>query len=317
MEHGDKIYVAGHTGLVGSALMRRLQADGYTNLITRRSAELDLRRQSDVEAFFAAERPDYVFLAAARVGGILANDTYRAQFAYDNLMIAAIVIHAAHTAGVKKLVNLGSSCIYPREAQQPMREDALLTGPLEKTNEPYAVAKIAALKLCRYYHEQYGANFISAMPTNLYGPGDNFDLETSHVLPALIRKFHEAKQSGGPVVLWGDGSPRREFLYADDLADALLFLADNFGPEEIGEFANVGVGKDIPIKELADLVAEIVGYDGEIRWDTTKPNGTPRKLLDVSQMTTLGWEAATGLREGIRKTYTWFLSHEQGDTSGE
>ena len=307
MERSDTIYIAGHTGLVGSALLRRLEAEGYTNLLLRRSSELDLRRQSAVEEFFEAQLPEYVFLAAARVGGILANDTYRAQFAYDNLMIASNVIHAAYRIGVKKLVNLGSSCIYPGEARQPMTEDQLRTGPLEKTNEPYAIAKIAALKLCRYYHQQYGANFISAMPTNLYGPGDNFDLETSHVLPALIRKFHEAKTHGGPVVLWGDGSPRREFLYADDLADALVFLAQNYGPEDIGEFVNVGVGEDISIRELAELVADIVGYEGEVRWDTTKPNGTPRKLLDVSRMNSFGWHAKTPLREGIERAYRSYL----------
>lgn len=310
MNKEDRIYVAGHTGLVGSALLRRLQNAGYAYIVTRRSSGLDLRRQEDVEQFFEAERPEYVFLAAARVGGILANNTYRAQFAYDNLLIGANVIHASYQFGVKKLVNLGSSCIYPRLAEQPMREDSLLTGPLEQTNEPYAIAKIAALKLCRYYNEQYGTNFISVMPTNLFGPNDNFDLETSHVLPALVRKFHEATDSGGPVVLWGDGSPRREFLYADDLADAIVYLATRYDAADLGQVINVGVGEDIPIRELAELVAEIVGYEGPVEWDTTKPNGTPRKLLDVSRLHALGWRARMSLRDGIARTYEWFLRNE-------
>ena len=311
MNKSDKIYVAGHRGLVGSALMRRLEADGYTNIITRTHGELDLTRQADVEAFFEAERPQYVILAAARVGGIMANSTYKAEFIYENMMIAANIIGAAYKNGVEKLVNLGSSCIYPKHAPQPMAEEYLLTGELEPTNEPYAIAKIAAIKLCRYFNEQYGSNFISVMPTNLYGPNDNFDLETSHVLPALIRKFHEAREHGGPVTLWGDGSPMREFLYADDLADALLFLLENYDAEEIGEFVNIGTGADISIKELAGLIAETVGYRGEVEWDTSKPNGTPRKLLDVSRMNKLGWRANTGLREGIEKAYRWFLEQRE------
>jgi GDP-L-fucose synthase len=319
----DKIYLAGHRGLVGSAIYRELQRRGFENIITRTSADLDLRDQAATNAFFDAERPDYVFLAAAKVGGILANSTYKADFIYDNMMIAANAIHAAYQTGVKKLLNLGSSCIFPKMAPQPLREDSLLTGPLEPTNEPYAIAKIAAIKLCRYYNEQYGTNYVSIMPTNLYGPGDNFDLETSHVLPALIRKFHEAKVAGSSdaggggtpdpeVVLWGDGSPYREFLYSEDLADAAVTIMERFDADQLGEFVNVGTGEDLTIKELADLIAEVVGYDGPVRWDTSKPNGTPRKLLDVSRLKGLGWEPKTGLREGIETTYRWFLESHGG-----
>lgn len=308
MNKHSKIYIAGHRGLVGSALVRKLHHDGYTNLIVRTSKELDLRRQSDVEAFFDKERPEYVFLAAAKVGGILANSTYKAEFIYDNLMIAANVINASYKTGVKKLLNLGSSCIYPKLAPQPMKEEYLLTGPLEPTNEPYAVAKIAAIKLCRYYNEQYGTNFISVMPTNVYGPGDNFDLETSHVLPALIRKFHEAKVAGAKtVILWGTGEPYREFLCVEDLADACILLMEKCGYSDIGEFINIGSGEELRIRELASIVQSIVGFEGTITYDTTKPDGTPRKLLDVSRIKALGWNTKVGIDEGIRKTYEWYL----------
>jgi len=309
MDKASKIYVAGHRGLVGSALVKRLRETGYANLLLRTSAELDLRRQADVSAFFDRERPEYVFLAAAKVGGILANSTYKAEFIYDNIIIAANVIDASYKTGVKKLLNLGSSCIYPKHAPQPMKEQYLLTGTLEPTNEPYAVAKIAAIKLCRYYNEQYGTNLISVMPTNVYGPRDNFDLETSHVLPALIRKFHEAKAQGNPsVTIWGSGSPYREFLYVDDLADACIFLMERYGYREIGEFINIGTGRDQTIKEIALMVKGIVGYQGEITYDHSKPDGTPKKLLDVTRIHGLGWVARTGLDEGIRKTYEFYRS---------
>jgi len=303
-----KIYVAGHRGLVGSALVRKLQEQGYTNLVLKTSKELDLRRQADVDAFFAMEKPEYVFLAAAKVGGILANNTYKAEFIYDNIMIAANIINASHKFGVKKLLNLGSSCIYPKFAPQPMKEEHLLTGLLEPTNEPYAIAKIAAIKLCRYYNEQYGTNFVSVMPTNLYGPNDNFDLETSHVLPALIRKFHEAKLGGLPAVtLWGSGEPFREFLYVDDLADACFFLMDKHDFKEIGEFVNIGTGEDIKIKDVAQLIKQIVVFPGDIIHDLSKPDGTPRKLLDVSRLSNLGWKYLTSLEEGIRRTYASYV----------
>ena len=309
MDKASKIYVAGHRGLVGSALVKRLRETGYANLLLRTSAELDLRRQADVSAFFDRERPEYVFLAAAKVGGILANSTYKAEFIYDNIIIAANVIDASYKTGVKKLLNLGSSCIYPKHAPQPMKEQYLLTGTLEPTNEPYAVAKIAAIKLCRYYNEQYGTNLISVMPTNVYGPRDNFDLETSHVLPALIRKFHEAKAQGSPsVTIWGSGSPYREFLYVDDLADACIFLMERYDYREIGEFINIGTGRDQTIKEIALMVKGIVGYQGEITYDHSKPDGTPKKLLDVTRIHGLGWVARTGLDEGIRKTYEFYRS---------
>jgi GDP-L-fucose synthase len=308
MKREAKIYIAGHRGLVGSALVRKLQEQGFTNLILKTSKELDLRRQADVEMFFEHEKPEYVFLAAATVGGILANSTYKAEFIYDNILISANVINTSYKFGVKKLVNLGSSCIYPKLAPQPMKEEHLLTGPLEPTNEPYAIAKIAAIKLCRYYNEQYGTNFISVMPTNLYGPNDNYDLETSHVLPALIRKFHEAKIAHEPTVtLWGTGKPYREFLYVDDMADACVFLMDRYDYKDIGEFINIGTGKDVSIKELVEVIKKIVGYGGGIRHDLSKPDGTPKKLLDVSRLQSLGWHAKTGLEEGIRKAYESFM----------
>lgn len=307
MNKDAKIYVAGHDGMVGSAICRELQRQGYEQVVTRRLAELDLTRQADVEAFFAAERPDYVFLAAAKVGGILANSQQKAEFLYVNAAIALNVINAAHTHGVKKLLNLGSSCIYPREAAQPICEAALLTGPLEPTNDAYAVAKIAAIKMCRFYNDQYGTNFISAMPTNLYGYNDNFDLNSSHVLPAMIRKFHDAKQTGGPVELWGDGSPIREFLFADDLAEAVVWLMKTQDYADLGELINVGTGRGCTIRELAELIQDVVGYAGEVRWDASKPNGMPKKVMDVSRMTALGWTAKTSLREGVGKTYAWYL----------
>lgn len=354
MEKDSKIYVAGHRGLVGSAILRKLREQKFKNIITRTSTALDLRRQSDTERFFAKERPDYVFLAAAKVGGILANDTYKAEFIYDNMIIAANVIHASYIYGVKKLLNLGSSCIYPKFAPQPLREDYLMTGPLESTNEPYAIAKIAAIKLCRYYNEQYGTHFLSVMPTNLFGARDNFNLKTAHVLPALIRKFHLAKllqkkryrdietdlrkfPPGFPVsrpsdiqeigitpdrvTLWGTGQPYREFLFADDLAYACVFIMEHcdagsaksfssaeLGRPVIGEFINIGTGEDITIKALAEMVKRIVGFDGEIAWDTSKPDGTPRKRLDVTKIRALGWEPRTTLEQGIRLTYAWYTS---------
>ena len=296
-----KIWVAGHRGLVGSAIVRALQARGYERVVTRTSAELDLREQAAVRAFYAAERPEYVFVAAAKVGGILANDTYPAEFLYDNLMIEANVIHGAHAAGVKKLLFLGSTCIYPKLAPQPLREEYLLTGPLEPTNEWYAVAKIAGIKLCQAYRRQYGAHFIAAMPTNLYGPGDNFDPAGSHVLPALIRKFHEAKVAGAPeVVVWGSGAPRREFCHVDDCAEACLRLMEVYDEAEI---VNIGVGEDLTIAELAALVARVVGYGGAIVYDLSRPDGTPRKLVDVSRIHALGWRARIPLEQGIRETY--------------
>jgi GDP-L-fucose synthase len=301
MNNNDKVYVAGHAGMVGSAILRKLQAEGFDNFALRRSSELDLRNQAAVDAFFRQEKPEYVFLAAAKVGGILANDTYRAEFLYDNLMIETNVIHAAWQHGVRKLLFLGSSCIYPKLAPQPLREEYLLTGPLEPTNEPYAIAKIAGIKLCDAYRAQYGCSFISAMPTNLYGPNDNYHPENSHVLPALLRKFHEARRDGLPfVTLWGTGTPRREFLHVDDLADACYFLMQHY--DEPG-LVNIGVGTDISILELAQLVQRTVGYTGEIRHDRSKPDGTPRKLMDVEKLTALGWQATIGLEEGIRAVY--------------
>lgn len=349
MNKDCKVYIAGHRGLVGSAIMRKLQEKGYTKLITRTSKEIDLRRQVDTEKFFEKERPEYVFLAAAKVGGILANDTYKAEFIYDNIAIATNVIHAAYSYGVKKLLNLGSSCIYPKLAPQPMKEEYLLTGSLEPTNEAYAIAKIAAIKLCRYFNEQYGTNLISVMPTNLYGPNDNYNLETAHVIPALIRKIHLAKLlkrgdiegirsdiktfplgfgldsmvnvkdeksveralaslgiTEDYVNLWGSGEPYREFLYVDDLADACIFLIEKYYYKDIGEFVNIGVEKDIKIKDLANLIKSIVGFRGELRYDLSKPDGTPRKLLDVSLIKSLGWKPNTKLEEGIKKTYEWY-----------
>ncbi|MDH3245616.1 MAG: GDP-L-fucose synthase [Saprospiraceae bacterium] len=297
----SKIYVAGHGGMVGSAIVRSLKQLGYGNLVLASSSALDLRMQRDVASFFSEEKPEYVFLAAAKVGGIHANNVYRAEFLYDNLMIQNNVIHQSYVNRVKKLLFLGSSCIYPKLALQPLQEETLLTGELEPTNEPYAIAKIAGIKMCDAYRSQYGCNFISAMPTNLYGPNDNYDLENSHVLPALIRKFHQAKQKGSPeVVLWGTGNPLREFMHVDDLSEACLFLMKHFN--EPG-FINVGTGKDISIKDLASLIREIVGYEGQIVHDLSKPDGTPRKLLDISKLTSLGWQASISLREGITRVY--------------
>ncbi len=306
MEKRDKIYVAGHRGLVGSAIMRKLAEKGYGNIVTRTHAELDLTRQAEVEAFFAAERPAYVFLAAAKVGGIGANSSLPAEFIHDNLAIALNVIHAAWKYGTTKLLNLGSSCIFPKMASQPMKEEALLTGPLEPTNEAYAIAKIAAIRLCKHYNQQYGTNFLSAMPTNLYGPGDNYDLEGSHVLPAMIRKFHEAKLAGASVTLWGDGSPFREFLHADDLAEAVLLLMEKYDAEDIGEFINLGSGSELTIRELAAKVAEAVGFEGEVKWDASRPNGTLRKLMDSSRLFALGWKPRVGLDAGIAAAYEDF-----------
>ena len=301
MNKEDKIYVAGHRGMVGSAIVRKLEAEGFNNLVTRTSKELDLREQSAVRDFFHEEKPDYIFLAAAKVGGIIANNTYRAEFLYDNLMIQNNVIHHAWQTGAQKLLFLGSSCIYPKMAPQPLKEDALLTGPLEPTNEPYAIAKIAGIKMCDAYRDQYGCNYISVMPTNLYGPNDNYDLQNSHVLPALIRKFHEAKTEHKPYVeIWGTGSPLREFMHVDDLASACVFLMQNYN--ERG-FINIGVGKDIAIKDLALLIKKIVGYEGELKFDTTKPDGTPRKLLDISKLSALGFKAKISLEDGIRAVY--------------
>lgn len=300
-ESSIKIFVAGHRGMVGSAIVRNLQSKGYTNIITRTRAELDLTDQQAVDTFFASEQPNQVYLAAAKVGGIHANNVYRAQFLYENLMMEANVIHAAWKHCVDKLLFLGSSCIYPKLAPQPLVEDALLTGPLEPTNEPYAIAKIAGIKLCETYRNQYGANFISAMPTNLYGPGDNYDLETSHVLPALLRKIHTAKVNRHPSVpLWGTGSPKREFLHVDDLAEACAHLMDTYSGEE---WVNVGSGEDLSIKSLAELICDIVGYSGVLDWDTSKPDGTPRKLMNVDRINALGWKASIGLREGIERVY--------------
>ncbi len=329
MDRESKIYVAGHRGLVGSAIVRRLNSAGYENIVYRSHQELDLTRQQDVEAFFFSERPEYVLLAAARVGGILANATYPAQFIYENLALQTNVIHAAYKHGVRKLLFLGSSCIYPKLCPQPMKEEYLLSGYLEPTNEAYAVAKIAGIKMCQAYNKQYGTKFISVMPTNLYGPNDNFDLETSHVLPALIRKFHLAKLAAAGdweninkdeetygkipadikdslprVVLWGSGKPRREFLHVDDLADACVFLINNYDGSEI---INIGVGSDLTISELAKLVAKVVGFNGQISFDSSKPEGTPQKLLDVTRLNNLGWKAKIPLEEGIRQTYNWYL----------
>ena len=351
MDRNAKIYVAGHKGLVGSAMIRMLQSKGYANLLTRSLEDLDLKNQQAVMDFFQTERPEYVFLAAAKVGGILANSTFKAEFIYDNLVIATNVIEASYRSGIKKLLNLGSSCIFPKLAEQPLKESSLLTGLLEPTNEPYAIAKIAAIKLCRYYNEQYGTNFISVMPTNLYGPGDNFDLQTSHVLPALTRKFHLAKLLTGrkfteirddirkrqigfgltldrsasdaqaeqvlasigikpnAVTLWGTGSPFREFLFVNDLAEACVFLMETYDAKNIGEFVNIGFGTDVTIRELASTVSSVVGFPGEILFDSSKPDGTPRKLLDSGRINELGWRPRTALAVGIRLGYEWYLSH--------
>lgn len=355
MNKQDKIYVAGHKGLVGSALMRKLEAEGFTNIITKDSSELDLCNQAAVEAFFEKEKPDYVFLAAAKVGGIIANSTYPAEFIYQNIMIASNVIHASYKSGVKKLLNLGSSCIYPKLAPQPMKEDCILTSELESTNEAYAVAKISAIKMCRYYNEQYGTNFISVMPTNQYGLGDNYNMETAHLLPMLLRRFHLAKllktaiatgdfeaikadlkkykigwgwdekldfnntaqimealawigAYADKVVVWGDGSPYRELMYSDDLADACVYLMQNKDYKDIGELVNITDGTDIQLKELIYMVKDIVGFDGEIIWDKTKPNGTPRKLMDATKIKSLGWTPKISLKEGIEKAYNHYIN---------
>ena len=307
MEKDAKIYVAGHRGMVGSAIVRQLEAQGYTNIIVRTHKELDLTRQTEVEEFFAQEKPEYVFLAAAKVGGIMGNATAKADFMYDNMILEMNVINAAWKNGCKKLEFLGSSCIYPKFAPQPMKEDCLLTSSLEQTNEAYALAKISGLKYCEYLNTQYGTDYISVMPTNLYGPNDNYHPEHSHVLPALIRRFHEAKENGvKSVTCWGDGSPLREFMYVDDLADLCVFLMNNYSGNET---VNAGTGKELTIKELTELVAKVVGYDGEILWDPSKPNGTPRKLLDVSKAAALGWHYKTELEDGIRLTYKDFLEN--------
>lgn len=312
MNLDSKIYVAGHRGLVGSAITRNLQENGYTNLVFRNSGQLDLTKRDQVDAFFEEEQPEYVFLAAAKVGGIVANNNFPADFIRDNLMIQTNVIDAAHQNHVKKLLFLGSTCIYPKLAAQPMREDSLLTGELEPTNEAYAIAKIAGIKMCQAYNRQHGTNFISIMPTNLYGPNDNFDLNSSHVLPALIRKFHEAKLNNAPTVeVWGTGTPKREFLYSDDLADAAIYLMNTYDGSDL---VNVGMGKDISIKELAEKIGEAVGYRGEIVFNTSKPDGAPRKLVDVNRLTNLGWTAKISLDEGLEMAYTWFLENIEKNT---
>lgn len=307
MEKNAKIYVAGHRGLVGSAIVRKLEEEGYNNIVVKTHAELDLTRQKDVEDFFETEKPEYVFLSAAKVGGILANSTYPAEFIYNNLMIETNIIHSAYKAGVKKLLFLGSSCIYPKFAEQPIKEEYLLTGSLEETNEAYAIAKITGIELCKFYRRQYGCDFISAMPTNMYGLNDNFDLNSSHVMPALIRKFHEAKLNGDKeVVMWGTGKPKREFLYSDDLAAALLFLMNNYSDEI---HINVGTGEDVEIGELANIIKKVVGFNGEIVNDLSKPDGTPRKVMDVSKLNNMGWKHRVELEDGIRNVYDWFCKN--------
>ena len=314
MNPTSKIYIAGHRGLVGSAILRRLQDEGFNNILFRTHKELDLTRQEDVEAFFKKERPEYVFLAAAKVGGILGNSTYPANFIYLNLSIQNNIIHASYLNGVKKLLFLGSSCIYPKHCPQPMKEEHLLSGYLEPTNEPYAVAKIAGIKMCQAYNRQYGTCYISVMPTNLYGPNDNFDLETSHVLPALIRKFHEAKIHGkSEVEIWGTGTPSRELMHVADLAEACLFLMQKYDDSEV---INIGTGKDITIKELAGIVARVTGFEGALRFDSSKPDGTPLKCLDVSKINNLGWHARIDIETGIRDTYDWYVRSLQGQVSG-
>lgn len=309
MKVDSKIYVAGHGGLAGSAIVRRLVSGGYRNIVTRTHAELELTNQAAVESFFKQERPECVFLAAARVGGIYANNTYPAEFIHQNLAVQVNVIDAAHRHGVKKLLFLGSSCIYPRQAPQPMKEEYLLTGQLEPTNEPYAVAKIAGIKMCSAYNRQYGTNFLSVMPTNLYGPGDNYDLTNAHVLPALIRKMHEAKiNKSAEVSVWGTGNPRREFMYSDDLGDACVFLVERYDAQQIGEFVNIGVGRDQTIREMAEIIARVVGFEGRLVFDSAKPDGTPQKLLDVSRLQRLGWKAKTELMQGLAVAYGDFLS---------
>ena len=316
MNKNFKIYLAGHNGMVGSAIYRKFISGGYNNIVSRGLDELDLRKQIEVEKFFKEEKPEIVIVAAAKVGGILANNTYRAEFLYDNLMIEANIIHAAHLNGVKKLIFLGSSCIYPKLAPQPLKEEYLLSDYLEYTNEPYAIAKITGIKLCESYYKQYGSNFYSVMPTNMYGPNDNYNLETSHVLPALIRKFHDAKTSNNPVVtLWGTGTPKREFLYVEDLADALYYLIEKINAKDLYEngltHINIGTGEDLTIAELAQIVKKITGFEGEIKYDSSKPDGTPRKLLDVTRLHNLGWKHKTELEEGIRLAYDWFLKSKK------
>ena len=311
-----KVYIAGHKGMVGSAIKRELESSGYKNLIYKDFSELDLTRQVEVEKFFEKEKPQVVIVAAAKVGGILANNTYRAEFIYDNLMIESNLINSSYKAGIEKLIFLGSSCIYPKMAEQPLKEEYLLSDYLEFTNEPYAVAKIAGIKLCENYYRQYGCNFYSVMPTNLYGPNDNYNLETSHVLPALIRKFHEAKKTNkNEVILWGTGKPKREFLYVEDLAVAMRFLLENIDAKDIYEngisHINVGTGEDLTITELAGLISEVIGYKGKITYDSSKPDGTPRKLMDVSRINNLGWKYKTSLREGIKKAYKWYLDNNK------
>ena len=312
----SKIYIAGHKGMVGSAILRRYQTEGYSNILTKNLEELDLTKQADVEKFFEQEKPEHVIVAAAKVGGILANNTFRAEFLYDNLMIEANVINAAHKYGVGKLLFLGSSCIYPKLAPQPLKEEYLLTDSLEYTNEPYAIAKIAGIKLCENYYKQYDSNFFSIMPTNLYGPFDNFNLETSHVLPALMHKIHNAKLTLSGIEVWGSGKPKREFLYVEDLADAVFFLMQNINAKDLYEnnltHINVGTGEDLSISELVDVIAAVVDYKGEIKYDSSKPDGTPRKLMDVSRLHNLGWKHKTSLKEGIQKTYEWFLNNYKG-----
>jgi GDP-L-fucose synthase len=306
MNTADKIYVAGHRGMVGSAIVRKLSKEGFSNIVTKTSSELDLRNQQGVNDFFETEKPQFVFLAAAKVGGIMANNTYKAEFLYDNLMIEANIIQAAYKNDVEKLLFLGSSCIYPKLAPQPLQEESLLSGLLEPTNEAYAIAKIAGIKLCEYYREQYGCNYISAMPTNLYGPNDNYDLQNSHVLPALIRKFHTAKTSNAPfVTLWGSGSPKREFLHVDDLANACFHFMQNYNEKQ---FLNIGTGEDLTVRDLAELIKNIVGYPGDIIWDSNKPDGTPRKLMDVSKAHSLGWVHEISLEDGIKRTYADFVA---------
>jgi len=312
MDKTAKVYVAGHRGMVGSAIVRNLKSKGCSHIISKTSSELDLTVQADVNQFFATEKPEYVFLAAAKVGGILANSTYPAEFLYQNLMIESNTIHAAHMHGVKKLLFLGSSCIYPKMAAQPIKEEYLLSGPLEPTNEAYALAKISGIALCKFYRRQYGSDFISAMPTNLYGVNDNFDLNSSHVLPALIRKFHEGKISAQPEVsIWGTGTPRRELLYVDDLADACVFLMNEYSDEL---HVNIGTGEDIEIRQLAELIMDIVGYTGRLTYDLSKPDGTPRKVLDVSQLRALGWVSSMGLREGVSRVYAWYCDQDNKST---
>ncbi|MGN4126592.1 GDP-L-fucose synthase family protein [Lysinibacillus sphaericus] len=310
MDKQSKIYVAGHRGLVGSAIVRKLNTAGYSNIITRTSKELDLRKQVEVEAFFEEEQPEYVFLAAAKVGGILANSTYPGQFLYDNLMIQTNVIEVARQFEVKKLLFLGSTCIYPKMARQPLKEEYLLTGELESTNEAYAIAKIAGIKMCDVYNKEYGTNFISVMPTNLYGPNDNFDLQSSHVLPALMRKIHEAKVNNESTVsIWGSGRPLREFLHADDLADACVYLMKQYDAEQVGEFINIGTGKEVSIEQLALLLCDVIGYEGDLVFDISKPDGTPRKLTDVSKLHHLGWKHSIKLKEGVQDAYNWYLDN--------